>query len=206
MGGVKALTWLALLVGALTVAACGNRAPATPPTAAEILNKPYTAAVQDAHFSLVAHVVSGNIAFDATGDGVLVVKPQQAMKFTMMTTFSGQVLKFETIIIGGKEYALSPDNPRWIVTSSSSSSNPSSLFKGSNATYVGEETVPQGRAWHVKAKDAHGNPFDAWVRETDGYPLKYASMMTQGSTFVATFDRFNTGQTIAAPPTSDIQP
>ena len=30
--------------------------------------------------------------------------------------------------------------------------------------------------------------------------------MTQGSTFVATFDRFNTGQTIAAPPASDIQP
>ena len=203
---MKALSWLVLLVAAQAMAACGNSPSASPPAAAEILNKPYTAAVRDAHFSLVAHVVSGNIAFDATGDGILVVKPEQAMKFTMVTTFSGQALKFETIIIGGKEYALSPDNPRWIVTSSSSSSNPSSLFKGSSAAFVGEETLPQGKAWHVKAKDAQGNPFDAWVRETDGYPLKYASMMKQGSTFVATFDRFNTGQTIAAPATSDVQP
>jgi hypothetical protein len=56
----------------------------------------------------------------------------------------------------------------------------------------------------VKAKDDGGNPFEAWVRESDGYPLKYASTM-QGSTFTATFDRFNTGQTVSAPPASDIQ-
>jgi hypothetical protein len=207
MGLVKALAWLVPLMTALLAAACGNSADGTTtlPTAAEILNKPYTATVKDAHFTLVAHVVSGNVAFDATGDGALVVKPQQAMKFTMSTTVSGQSLKFQTIIIGGKEYSLSPDNPRWTVTASTSSSNPSSMFKGTNATYVGEETLSQGKAWHVKAKDAQDNPFDAWVRETDGYPLKYASM-TQGSTFTATFDRFNSGQAVSAPPASDIQP
>jgi outer membrane lipoprotein-sorting protein len=207
MGVVKALAWLVLLMAALVTAACGNSADGAtgPPGAAEILNKPYTANVKDAHFTLVAHVVSGNIAFDATGDGALVVKPQPAMKFTMLSTVGGQPLKFETIIIGGKEYSLSPDNPRWTVTSSASSSNPSSMFKGTSATYVGEETLAQGKAWHVKAKDAQDNPFDAWVRVTDGYPLKYASM-TQGWTFTATFDRFNTGQTVSAPPASDIQP
>ena len=203
---VKPRAWLVLLMAALVVAGCGigAGAPAKPPTAQEILNKPYTANVKDAHFTLVAHVVSGNITFDATGDGLLVVKPQQAMKFTMLTTVSGQSLKFETIIIGGKEYSLSPDNPRWTVTSSTSSSNPGSLFKGTNATYLGEETLSQGKAWHVKAKDAQDNPFEAWVRETDGYPVKYASM-AHGSTFSATFDRFNTGQTVSAPPASDIQ-
>jgi outer membrane lipoprotein-sorting protein len=204
---VKALAWLLFLVAAVLVAACGNgaSAPTTPPTAAEILNKPYTASVTDAHFTLVAHVVSGNIAFDATGDGALVVKPQPAMKFTMLTTVGGESLTFETIIIGGKEYSLSPDNPRWAVTSSSSSTNPGSMFKGTNPMYLGEETLAQGKAWHVRAKDAQDNPFDAWVREADGYPLKYASM-TQGSTFTATFDRFNTGETVSAPPASDIQP
>jgi outer membrane lipoprotein-sorting protein len=206
MGVVKALAWLVLLMAALVAAACGNSASgAITPSAAEILNRPYTANVKDAHFTLVAHVVSGNVAFDATGDGALVVKPQQAMRFTMLTTVGGQPLKFETIIIGGKEYSLSPDNPRWIVTPSASSSNPSSMFKGTSATYLGEETLAQGKAWHVKAKDAQNNPFDAWVRETDGYPLKYASM-TPGSTFTATFDRFNTGQTVSAPPASDLRP
>jgi len=206
MGVVKALAWLVLLGAVLIATACRSSSDgATPPSAAEILNKPYTAAIKDAHFTLVAHVVNGNIAFDATGDGALVVKPTQAMKFTMLTTLGGQALKFETIIIAGKEYSLSPDNPRWTVTSSASSSNPSSMFKGTSASYLGEETLSQGKAWHVKAQDAQNHPFDAWVRESDGYPLKYASM-TPGSTFTATFDRFNTGQTVSAPPASDIQP
>jgi hypothetical protein len=199
-------TWLLLPISALVVAGCGNSAgaPAKPPTAQEILAKPDSANVKDGHFSLVAHIVSGNITFDATGDGIIVVKPQQASRFTMLTTISGQSLKFEEIIIGGKEYDLSPDNPRWTVKPSTNSSNPSS-FKGTDAIYLGEETLPQGKAWHVKAKDDSANPFEAWVRETDGYPLKYASTM-QGSTFTATFDRFNTGQTVSAPPASDIQP
>ena len=202
---MKKRSWLVLAISALVVAGCGNSAgaPAKPPTAQEILARPDSANVKDGHFSLVAHIVSGNITFDATGDGIIVVKPQQASRFTMLTTISGQSLKFEEIIIGGKEYDLSPDNPRWTVKPSTNSSNPSS-FKGTDATYLGEETLPQGKAWHVKAKDDNGNPFEAWVRETDGYPLKYASTM-QGSTFTATFDRFNTGQTVSAPPASDIQ-
>ena len=206
MTRVKTRAWLLVQMVALVLAGCSNSAgtPAKSPTAQEILNKPDTATVKDAHFSLVAHVVSGNITFDATGEGMIVVKPQPASRFTMLTTVAGQALKFEEIIIGGKEYDLSPDNPRWTVKSSTTSSNPSS-FKGTDATYLGEDMLSQGKAWHVKAKDGNGNAFEAWVRETDGYPLKYASM-TQGSSFTATFDRFNTGQTISAPPASDIQP
>jgi len=202
---VKANTWLVLATSALVVTGCGNSVagPAKPPTAQEILAKPDTANVKDGHFTLVAHIVSSGVTFDATGDGIIVVKPQQASRFTMQTTIAGQSLKFEEIIIGGKEYDLSPDNPRWTVKPSTNSSNPSS-FKGTDAVYLGEETLSQGKAWHVKAKDDSGNPFEAWVRESDGYPLKYASTM-QGSTFTATFNRFNTGQTVSAPPASDIQ-
>ena len=193
-----------LAVAILTLAACGATAnEATKvPTASEILNKPDQASVKDAHFTLVAHIVSSGIAFDATGDGIIVVKPAPASKFTMSTTVAGQPLKFVEIIIGGNEYDLTPDNPRWTVKASTSS-NPSS-FKGTDAVYLGEDALPLGKAWHVKAKDANGTPFEAWVRETDGYPLKYAST-AQGSTFTATFDKFNTGQTVAAPPPSDVQ-
>jgi hypothetical protein len=203
---VKTHTWLVLAISGLVIAGCSGTvaAPAKPPTAQEILAKPDTANVKDGHFTLVAHIVSGSVTFDATGDGIIVVKPQQASRFTMQTTIAGQSLKFEEIIIGGKEYDLSPDNPRWTVKPSTNSSNPSS-FKGTDAVYLGEETLSQGKAWHVKAKDDSGNPFEAWVRESDGYPLKYASTM-QGSIFTASFDRFNTGQTVTAPPASDIQP
>jgi hypothetical protein len=205
MGDVKTNTRATLAIAVLMLAGCGPtfNAAAKPPTASEILNKPDQANVKDAHFTLIAHIVSSGVAFDATGDGVIVVKPVQASKFTMTTTIAGQSLKFEEIIIGGKEYDLAPDNPRWTVKPSTSS-NPSS-FKGTDAVYVGEDMLPLGKAWHVKAKDASGSPFEAWVRESDGYPLKYAST-TQGSTFTATFDRFNTGQTVTAPPASDVQP
>jgi len=204
MGPVRPRIGLVLATTAL-LTACGNSAntPAGPPSAQAILNKPDQANVKDAHFTLVAHLVSGGISFDATGDGIIVIKPAQASKFTMETTVSGQSLKFEEIIVGGKEYDLSPDNPRWTVKSSTTS-NPSS-FKGRNAVYLGEDVLEDGKAWHVKAIDDNGNPFEAWVRESDGYPLKYLST-SQGTTFTATFDRFNTGQTVAPPPPSDIQP
>jgi hypothetical protein len=204
MGDVQSNTRATLAVTALMLAACGptqNQA-AKLPTASEILNKPDQASVKDAHFTLLAHIVSAGVAFDATGDGVIVIKPTQGSKFTMMTTIAGQSLKFEEIIIGGKEYDLAPDNPRWTMKASTSS-NPSS-FKGTDAVYLGEDALAQGKAWHVRAKDASGSPFEAWVRESDGYPLKYATT-TQGSSFTATFDHFNTGQTVTAPPSSDVQ-
>ena len=73
--------WLVLSTAALLLAACGNAAstPSKPPTAQEILNKPDKANVRDAHFTLVAHIVSGSTAFDATGDGIIVIKPQQEL-------------------------------------------------------------------------------------------------------------------------------
>ena len=191
-----------LLATAVLLTACGNSATAGPPSAQDILNKPNQANVKDAHFTLVAHLVTGGISFDATGDGIIVIKPTQASKFTMQTTLSGQALKFEEIIVGGKEYDLAPDNPRWAVKPATTS-NPGS-FKGTRAVYLGEESLSGGKAWHVRATDENGNPFEAWVRESDGYPLKYAST-SQGTTFTASFDRFNTGETVTAPPASDIQ-
>jgi len=199
---VKAKPRATLAIAVLMLTGCMANQAAKTPTAPEILNKPDQANVKDAHFTLVAHIVSAGVTFDATGDGAIVVKPAQASKFTMTATIGGQSLKFEEIIIDGKEYDLAPDNPRWTVKASTSS-NPSS-FKGTDAVYLGEDTLKLGKAWHVKAKDASGSPFEAWVRESDGYPLKYAST-TQGSTFTATFDQFNTGQTVTAPPASDVQ-
>jgi hypothetical protein len=193
---------LAFTVLAFALAGCGSQ-PSKPLTAADILNKPEQASVKDAHFTLTAHVVSGSVSFDATGDGLIVIKPAQASRFTMQTTVQGQPLKFAEIIVGGKEYDLSPDNPRW-TERPATSSNPGS-FKGKKAQLVGEESLSSGKAWHVKAIDESGNPFEAWIRESDGYPLKYVST-SQGTSFTAIFDKFNTGQTVSAPPAADIQP
>ncbi len=192
-----------VVVAALSGCANQSAGPAKPLTAAEILSKPEHASVKDAHFTLTAHVVSGSVTFDATGDGVIVIRPHQASKFTMQTTIQGVPLKFVEIIVGGNEYDLTPDNPRW-TQRPASSSNPAS-FSGTKARLLGEVTLPTGKAWHVSAIDANGNPFEAWIRERDGYPLKYVSD-SQSTAFTATFDQFNTGATVSAPPASDIQP
>lgn len=186
----------------LTACSSSGNAPTGPPSAQDILNKPNQANVKDAHFTLVAHLKTGGISFDATGDGIIVIKPTQASKFTMEITVSSQNLKFEEIIVGAREYDQSADNPRWTVKPATTS-NPGA-FKGTNAVYLGEATLRDGKAWHVKATDENGNPFEACVRERDGYPLKYAST-SQGTTFTASFDRFNTGETVTAPPASDVQ-
>src|SRR5437879_9254923 len=113
MGDVKTKPRATLAIAVLMLAACGPTAnqSAKPPTASEILNKPDQASVKDAHFTLVAHIDSADVAFDATGDGIIVVKPAQASKFTMTTTVAGQSLKFEEIIIRGQAYDLPHDNP-----------------------------------------------------------------------------------------------
>jgi hypothetical protein len=200
---LKAEGWV--LLSAVLLVACSNGAnkAGTPPTAQEILAKPYQANVKDAHFTLAAHLVSSSGSFDATGEGLIVIKPQSASHFTMTTTVSAQNLRWEVIIVNGKEYDLSPDNPRWIMEDTIGRTNPSS-FKGTDARLLGEDTMPLGKAWHVSAKDSTGRPIEAWIRESDGYPLKYLNR-DQGSYFSAIFDRFNTGQTISAPPASDIQ-
>src|SRR6202521_829095 len=92
---------------------------------------------------------------------------------------------------------------KWVPRASTSGLGPNSFAGASNFKYVGEETLPQGKAWHASAKDKDGNPFDAWIRESDGYPLKYV-ITQQGNTLTLTFDKYNTGQAIAPPPASQV--
>ena len=58
MRPVKAGLW-PMLATSVLLTACGTSASG-PPSAQDILNKPNTANVRDAHFTLVAHVVTGN--------------------------------------------------------------------------------------------------------------------------------------------------
>jgi hypothetical protein len=65
--------------------------------------------------------------------------------------------------------------------------------------------LPQGKAWHASATDKDGNAFDAYIRESDGYPIKYVETQTGGQNITLTFDHYNTGATIMPPPAAQIQ-
>ena len=81
------------------------------------------------------------------------------------------------------------------------------MFSGaSDQKYLGEETLSQGKAWHASAKDKDGTAFEAYIRESDGYPIKYVQAQTGGQNITLTFDRYNSGETVTPPPASQIEP
>jgi len=57
----------------------------------------------------------------------------------------------------------------------------------------------------VRTKDDAGNAFDAYIRESDGYPIKYVETQGGGQNITLTFDKYNTGEAITAPPADQIQ-
>jgi hypothetical protein len=204
---VMAMVMVALL------AACGAPgAPAKPPTAQEVLAKPSHASnLKDGHFLAAGKFSSQGVSVDVNGDGEVVYKSPTAGRFKFQTTVAGQQVSFEEITINGTDYTFtSPGNGKWTSKTSTSGLGPESFSGASEFKYVGEENLAQGKCWHASAKDKDGNPFDGWIRESDGYPVKY--VLTQpgasaaGNTLTLTFDKYNTGATISAPPSSQVVP
>ena len=196
-----------LLVVALAVltAGCGVPTPPPPPSAKEVLAKPQQSNLTDAHFAVTGKITNNGVTVQLVGDGALVYKPKPAGRFKFTTTVGGQTLTIEEISLDGMNYGLTPASAKWVSTKSASGIDPNAFSGASDQTYVGEEALPQGKAWHASAKDRDGNAFDAYIRESDGYPIKYVETQTGGQNITLTFDHYNTGETIKAPPADQTQ-
>jgi hypothetical protein len=205
MALVRARALLAVPVAGLVLAACNAPGtPPKPPTAKEILAKPTHSNLKDAHFRVSGKFTNEGVTVDVSGDGQLVYKSPQAGRFKFQTTVAGQTVSFEQISINGKDYTLTvPGNGKWTVKDSTSGLGPNSFVGATDFKYIGEENLSQGKAWHASAKDKDGSPFDGWIRESDGYPIKYT--LTQDNNALAlTFDKYNTGVTVTAPPSAQV--
>jgi hypothetical protein len=196
---------LLLLAVAMLTAGCGVPTPAAPPSAKEVLAKPQQSNLTDAHFVVTGKITNNGVTVELIGDGALVYKPKPAGRFKFQTTVGGQTLTVEEISLDGTNYGLTPAANKWVAQKSSSGIDPNAFAGASNQKYVGEETLPQGRVWHASAKDKDGNAFDAYIRESDGYPIKYVETQTGGQNITLSFDKYNTGEIITAPPASQIQ-
>jgi outer membrane lipoprotein-sorting protein len=196
----------AAMAAAGLLAACGGSNG--PPTAQDVLSKPNHANLKDAHFLVTGKGNNQGTTVDINGDGTIVYKAPGAGRFKFQTSVAGQQVSFEDISINGTDYTFTvPGNGKWTATTTSSGLGPNSFTGASEFKYVGEENLPNGKAWHAKAKDKDGNQFDGWIRESDGYPLKY--QITQGSAqgtnaLTLNFDKYNTGESITAPPASQV--
>jgi hypothetical protein len=196
---------LLILVVAVLTAGCGVPTPAAPPTAKEVLAKPQQSNLTDAHFVVSGKITNAGVTVQLVGDGALVYKPKPAGRFTFTTTVGGQALTIEEISLDGTNYGLTPASNKWTATKSASGIDPTAFSGATNQKYIGEETLPQGKTWHASATDKDGNAFDAYIRESDGYPIKYVETQTGGQNITLTFDHYNTGETIKAPPAAQIQ-
>jgi outer membrane lipoprotein-sorting protein len=198
----------AMVVVGLLAACGGPGSPLGPPTAKDILSKPLHANnLNDAHFVVTGKFVSaspGGVSVDVHGDGALVYKKPGAGRFKFETMVAGQKVSYEDISVNGIDYTfVVPGNGKWTAKTTSSGLGRDSFTGASDFAYVGEDNLPNGKAWHAKAKDKDGNQFDGWIRESDGYPLKY-EITQQGNALVLNFDKYNTGASITAPPASQV--
>lgn len=193
------------MVAAGLLAGCGGLGtPLGPPSAQDVLAKPSHSNLKDAHFKVTGKFVNQGVSVDLTGDGELVYKSPGAGRFKFQTSVAGQTVSFEEISIGGTDYTFTqPGNGKWTSKASTSGLGPTSFNGASDFKYVGEESLSSGKAWHAKAKDKDGNLFEGWIRESDGYPLKY--VITQDSNALTlTFDKYNSGVTVSPPPASQV--
>jgi len=195
---------LLLVIAAASLAACGVPTAATP-TAKEVLAKPQQSNLKDAHFTVAGKITNNGVTVQLIGDGALVYKPKLEGRFKFQTTVGGETVTVEEISLDGTNYGLTPGSTKWTATKSGSGIDPSAFAGASEQKYVGEENLPQGKAWHATAKDKDGNAFDAYVRESDGYPIKYVETQTGGQNITLTFDRYNAGEVITAPSPDQIQ-
>ncbi len=202
----RALRFATAMAAAALLAGCGGPgSPLGPPSPKDILAKPvHTSSLKDAHFLVTGKFTSNGATVGLTGDGALIYKSPGAGRFKFLAAVAGQQVSFEDISVNGTDYTLTvPGNGKWVATASTSGLGPNSFTGTSALKYVGEESLASGKAWHASANGKDGNPFDAWIRESDGYPLKYV-ITQQGNSLTLTFDKYNTGATIAPPPASQV--
>lgn len=195
-----------MLLAALLAAGCGTPTPSAPPTAKEVLAKPGHSNLMEAHFNVSGTVTDNGVAVNLSGDGALMYQPKPAGQIKFQTTVGGQRVDFQEISIDGTNYGLAPGATTWIASKTGSALDPSAFVGATDQKYLGEIVLPQGKAWHASAIDKDGNAFDAFIRESDSYPIKYVENQTGGQNIILTFDRYNTGATITPPPAAQVQP
>jgi hypothetical protein len=169
-----------------------------PPSAQDVAAKPGQSSMADGHFKVDALIVNGATHTSGMGDGVLVLKGTTGLKLNIQITAGVLNVGVDLIAVGGKEYERI-GNGAWSV--SPDTATPANSSHGT-PTYVGESQIGIDKAWHVRSKQST-TTYDEWVRESDGYLLKYGWQSDSGL-FTMNFDQFNIGADIAAPSTKEI--
>ena len=114
------------------------------------------------------------------------------------------VLVGSTIYVRGNTFnewqTITGGDPYWGVFADI---NPALWQAGAGTRTLGEASVDGSRAWVLQLANRFGLQFKAWIREKDGYPLRYTAswLNAKGMTYYvnALYRRFNSAVQIAPP-------
>lgn len=160
----------------------------TKPSPSEILDMPEKSSMKDAH--VVVETGTYHI------EGLIVFKPMMALDLDTVLATDASGRSVLTRVVDDVSYTKVGNNGWFRDKDDSVRKVFASVAPvvGIDVKLIGEEDLPQGRAWHVQASVVGWGPAtDVWVREVDGYLLKIRETITMA------FDEFNSGETVAAP-------
>lgn len=162
---------------------------ARPPQAADVLARA-TTSMRSARFQIVGTEPAGRMQGQIGAqvykqDGILSVGPP-AMELQPLDQLPGQNPNIDGrgnyIVVGSTQYQRGSTLSEWELTpigevdaASHAYINPATWQASSNVRFVGEASINGSPTWVIRATDAIGRPFRAWIRETDGYPLRYTT-------------------------------
>jgi hypothetical protein len=182
---------------ALATTSCGSPVAGAPPptpgpvTAASISAAFSNSTMDNAHFRLHGTAVSNRTYYPVTGDGVLQLRPVEAlMQNSYFQTFTSRgALKIQEVTVAGRLYTRTGTG-KW-------TSKPTSLSVSEITVYVGEEILDGTAVWHARTNTSRST-YDLWIRESDAYIVQIKFISVSGSVTMD-FDTYNKSREILAP-------
>jgi hypothetical protein len=192
------------------------------PSAPSVFAKIATSSMQSSEFQIVGTEptprVQGQIgALVYHQAGVLAIGPP-ALELQPLDEYPGQNPDIDGrgdyVVIGSTVYQRGTTMSEWRLSSIGSADttslayiNPASWLTSSQERFLGESSINGSATWVVEATDAIGREFRIWIREADGYPLRYTTsyVNVKGRTYYinALYLRFNTDVSISPPSLSN---
>jgi hypothetical protein len=189
-GGAVALPVALLCTGA----ACSG--PVSP---GDLWDRPAQSDVRDAHATITG---AGN-GLTFKGEGLVVFRPRTAMSLHLQTQSGALPAQLDVLQVGGATYQRAGADEKW---ARSTTSPPDPGWQNvTDPRLMGQDRLAGVPAWHLRASRGT-DPVDMWVRQRDGYPLRLVTTNSAGATFSFVFNRFNSGDHVAAPPSAELKP
>ena len=193
-----------------------------PPAASTVLADVARSSMRSAEFQIVgteqASRMQGQIGAEVYHqNGTLTIGPP-ALELQPLADYPGENPDIDGrgdyVVIGSTVYQRVNSLNEWRLssigaeaTSSSAYMNPATWLTSSHQRFLGESAISGSPTWVMEATDAIGRKFRAWIRETDGYPLRYTTsyVNAKGRTYYinALYARFNTQVNILPPSLSN---